>query len=187
MPVTLTDEQIAQLRTQLEAGYRAQQVAEGATQIWNDPNLSDRAKALWKEKFPEGNIPGYDTEQRINARLDKEKAERAEAEKKARDKAEDDQLAAKRRAVRERHNLNDEGMDKLEKLMVERGVADHEIAAHWLAAQEPAPSEGTSEYDRHFWQHDRSPEYREVASDPEGYARREILKAIRNDMQRTKS
>lgn len=183
MPVTLTDEQIAQLRSRLEAGDRAIPIAESATQLWNHAEFGDEAKAVWKKAFPEARIDGYDTEQRINARLDKERREREEREKKEREEAEDREWKSKRKAAQDKHGLTDDAMERIEKLMVEKKVGDYDVAATYFVSQEPSPSEGTAEYDRHFWQHDRTPEYQEVAADPEGYARKEIMKAIRADMQ----
>lgn len=184
MPVTLTDEQVAQLRSRLEAGDRAIPIAQSATEIWNHQQWGDEAKALWKKAFPEVKIDGFDAEQRINARLDKERQEREEREKKARERAEEDEWKTKRQAAKEKYSLTDDAMDRLEKLMTERRVADYDIAATYLVSQEPSPSEGTAEYDRHFWHHDRTPEYKQIASDPEGYAREEIMRAIKTDAQR---
>lgn len=184
MPVTLTDEQLAQLRTQLEAGQRAQAIAEGATQIWNDPELSDAAKALWKKKFPEGKIPEYDIEQKVMARLDKEKSDREAAEKAKRDKEADEEYSRKRKATQEKYKFTDDAMGRLEQLMTERNVGDYDVAASFFASQEPQPSDGEG-YDGQYWHHERAPEYKEIAQDPEGYARRAILQAIRNDQRRT--
>ena len=178
MPVTLTDEQAAQLRQHLEAGHQARQIAEGVTQIWNDPQLSNDAKALWKRKFPDGRIPEYDTEQRLNARLDKMEKDREDREREMREREERDKDARDRAAVQQKYKFTDEGMVELDKLRQDRLVADYEVAASYLASQKPSPSEGGSEYDRHFWQHDRQPQYKEIAADPEGFARREIMNTL---------
>ena len=60
MPLTLSDEQVTQLRAQLEEGKRNKEVADFANAIWNDPALSDEAKALAKRKFPDTPIPDHD-------------------------------------------------------------------------------------------------------------------------------
>ena len=177
---------MAQLREQIEAGQRAQQIADGATQIWNDPELSSEAKALWKRKFPEGKIPEYDVEQRLTKRIDKMEADRQEAEKKIKDDTDRDRETQQRQAVRDKYGFNDEAMEELEKLRRDKLVVDYEVAASYLASQRPAPSDG-ADYDRHFWAHDRQPQYKEIAEDPEGYARKEILGTLRGMEQRNRS
>ena len=182
MPVTLTDEQLAALQAERQQWLRDRGIAEGATAIWNDPELSDQAKALWKKKYPDQRVPEYDAEQRVNARLDKIEQERQEREKAEREKMEDERVARQRTEVQERHKWDDATMKRLEDLMVEKRVADYEVAATYLASKEPAPSEATADYDRQFWGYDRQPVFKEIAADPEDYARREISKTLR-DMQ----
>lgn len=179
MPVTLTDEQVAQLRAERELWQREHAIAQASTELWNDQALGPEAKSLWKRKWPDSQIEGYDTEQRINARLDKERAEREEERKKARDREDDDELTARRKALKEKRGFTDDAIERLEKMMVERGISNHEDAADLMAAREPKPSEGTADYDQHFWHHDRAPQFKEIAEDPEGYARKEILTTLR--------
>lgn len=179
MPLTLTDEQVAILRGEREQWMRDKAVRESAEAIWNDPALSDDAKALWKRKFPDAQIGDYDLKKEIFGRLDREKAEREEADKTAREKELDENIAKKRKAVKEKHNFTDDAMKRLEDMMTERNVGDYEVAAHWLASQEPAPSDGDAGYDRHFWQYEKQPDYQDIAKDPEGYGRREILRTLR--------
>ena len=89
MPTTLTDEQVANLKQQLEGAAKNKQIADMVDAIYNDPALGKEARALIKKKFPDLPIPEYDIEAKVTARLDAEKAEREEAEKKKRD-ADDD-------------------------------------------------------------------------------------------------
>ena len=89
MPVTLTDEQVAELRGKLAQADRDALVRQSAEAIWNDPELSDSAKALWKKKFPETTIADYDLKREVFGRLDAEKKERDDA---AREKAEAEQV-----------------------------------------------------------------------------------------------
>lgn len=179
MPITLTDEQAQKVRDRLALGDRAIPIAEGATRLWNHKELGNDAKALWKKAFPEDEIQGFDTEQRVVAELAKLRQELAEEKKKNEEKAQDDDLASRRKALKDKRGYSDEDVEKLEKTMVERGISHHEDAADLMAARSPAPSEGDASYDRHFWRHDQAPQYKEIASDPEGYGRREILKTLR--------
>lgn len=187
MPVTLTDEQVETLRRERDQWQRDRAVAQASTDIWNDPNLGNDAKALWKRKYPDSEIQGYDTEQRMIARLDKEKAERDEEKKKAREREQDDDLAARRRALKEKRSYTDDDVQALETFMVERGISNHEDAADLMAARKPSPSEGTAEYDQHFWHHERSPQYKEIAQDPEGWGRNEIMTTLRQMKAKARS
>lgn len=181
MPVTLNDEQVEFLKRRLADAERDKSIAEGASKIWNSPEWGSEAKALWKKAFPEGQIPEYDTEQRVMARIEKLETERLEREKKAQETALDSDIAKKRRAAQERHGFSDDEMKSLEEMMTQRNVGDYDVAAHYLASQRPAPSDGTDAgYDRQFWGHQRQAGYDEVAKDPEAYARREILKTFRD-------
>ena len=117
MPVTLTDEQIATLRAERERWQRDRAIADASTEIWNHQQWGDEAKALWKKAFPDARIDGFDTEQRINARLDKERQEREEREAQARQKAEDDEWKSRRQATKEKHNLTDDAMERLEVML----------------------------------------------------------------------
>ena len=177
MPATLTDEQIAALRADRENLLRRAAVGDRATKIWNDPKMSDRAKALWKEAFPEDPIADYDLEQRVNARFAQEAKERAEREQKARESELDRTIGERRQAVRQQYGFTDEGMKELEDLMVSRGIQHHEDAAELLAARKPKPSDGT-DGGGHFWNHDQRDQFKEVAKDPEGWAFGELQRAV---------
>jgi hypothetical protein len=177
MPVTLTDEQVAALRAHTTALSRRAAVGDRATKIWNDPKMSDRAKALWKEAFPEDPISDYDLEQRVNARFDKEAKDRADREQKAREAELDRTISDRRRAVRDQYGFTDEGMKELEDLMVSRGIQHHEDAAELLAARKPKPADG-NDGSGHFWNHEQRDGFKEIARDPEGWGFGEIHKAV---------
>jgi len=183
MPVTLTDEQAAELRTRLSQAETNRQIAEAASKLWNDPERGNRAKALWKEQFPDSDLAEYDVEQRINQRLDREAQERRDAEKAAREREQDEQLARNRRETQERYKATDDAMTRLEKMMIEKNVGDYEVAAQHFFSREPQPSDDAG-FDSQFWHHDRSDLFKEITADPEEWGRKEILKTIREGERR---
>lgn len=176
MPITLTDEQAAALRAHHQNLERKAAVADRATKIWNDPKTSDRAKALWKEAFPEDAIGDYDLKTEVFGRLDRERKEREDADKAAREKAADDRAKAQRADVQKSYGFTDDAMKRLEDLMIERNIGDYEAAATYFASKEPKPVEETG--GAHFWNHDRQDTFKEIAKDPEGWGFGEIQKAV---------
>jgi hypothetical protein len=184
MPVTLTDEQIQQLNAQLEAGKRSRQVEDMVNGIWTDPALSNEAKALFKRKYPDIPIEGYDVEQKVNARLDAEKKERDDAERKAREERQDNHQREQRKKTQADYGFTDDAMTRLEQLMVERNIGDYEVAAEYLASREPKPSDDQGGYNSHYWNHQDQDQFKAIASDPEKWAYNEILTAARADQQR---
>ena len=179
MPITLTDEQAAALRAQFEQSQRVAQVAHRATQIWNNPKLSDRAKALWKEQFPDETIGDYDLKNEVFGRLDKEKAEREAEAQKARDAELERQITSGRDRAKGR-GLTQDAIDRMEKMMVEKGIRDYEDAMDLMAAREPRQAEETGGGE-HFWRHDQQDQFKKVAEDPEKWAFGEIRAAVAAD------
>ena len=82
--------------------------------------------------------------------------------------------------VLKEYGFTDEGMEKLERVMVERNIGDYEAAAVLMAAKEPKTAEAT--YDSHYWNHNKKPGWQEIAKDTEAWGRNEILGAIHRDM-----
>lgn len=185
MPVTLTDEQVAELRARLGQGETNARIAEAAARLWNDPERGSRAKALWKEQFPDTDLGPWDVEQRINERLDNERRERLEAEKAARDREQDERLAQKRRETQDRFGATDDAMSRLEALMVERNIGDYDVAAEHFFSRDPRVSDGSQEYDSQFWGHEKQDLFKEISADPEAWGRKEIMKTLREGERRT--
>ena len=185
MPLTLTDDQIAQLRAEREQWQRDKLVREAAEGLWNDPKMSDRAKALWKEKYPDTKIDDYDLKQEVFGRLDREKKEAADAAEAARLATETDRLASQKSRVQKEYSFTDDAMDRMEKEMSERKVYDYEAMAPYFASKEPKPIES---YQRgHLWNHDRGEEFKKISADPEEYAFNEIVNTLREQERRTRS
>lgn len=180
MPITLTDDQATALRTEYEGLKRRAAIGDRATKIWNSQKTGDRAKALWKEEFPEDPIEGYDLEQRVNARFEQERQAR-EAEKEAQRQAElDNRITAGRQRARER-GLTDDAVERMEKMMVDRSIQHYDDAIDLMAAREPRPAEETGS--GHYWNHDQQQGFQEVAKDPEGWGFKEIHRAVVADAQ----
>ena len=179
MPVTLNDDQVGELRRQLEQGQVDKRDADIARAVLSDPELSDAAKALLKRKFPNAQMEGYDIRQEMNDRFQKDREERAAEKKAAADKALDEKITKARKDLRENRNMTDDGIERLEAFMVERGIQDHEDAADLWLVRNPRPVEETAS--SHFWQHDKSDGFKEIAEDPEKYAYNEIFRAVKND------
>lgn len=161
------------------------QVADFVESIWSDPALNNEAKALIKKKYPNLQIPDYDLEQRVSARLNEERTAREKVEtdrKQAEDKKKFDNLRAD---TQKKYGLTEEGMKDLETFMVERNVGDYDVAAGYRVAQNPKPSEVT--FRDQFWHHEQAPNFKEISADPEGWGRSEILKTLHAEQQRSRN
>ena len=177
MPRTISDAE--------DAYYRGkEQVANFASSIWDGPSLNEDAKRLAKRKYPALQIPDLDIMDKVNARFAKED-ERREAEAKARrEKEETESWQNNRKSIQGKYGITDEGMKDLEKFMIEKNVGDYEVAASYRIQKEPKVSDGGLDTAR--WQHEKQPGWAEIAKDPEGWGRGEILKAIRADEEKAR-
>lgn len=185
MPLTLTDEQVAALRAEREQAARDKSVRESVDAIWNDPELGDRAKELFKKKFPETRIDDYDLKQQIFSRLD---AEKEAAEKARREQLEAESVArlqTQKSRVQQEYGFTDDAMERMEKEMNERRVYDYEAMAPYFASKEPKPIESYQTSNR--WNHDRSETFKKIAADPEDYAFNEIVQTLREQERRARS
>lgn len=185
MPLTLTDEQVAELRREREQALRDRQVRESVDGIWNDPELGDAAKALFKKKYPETPIEGYDLKQEVFGRLDREKAEAEKAREEAALAAQTERMQRQRAAVKEEYSFTDDAMERMEAEMRERKVYDYEAMAPFFASREPKPIESYQNTNR--WNHDRSETFKKIVADPEDYAFTEIVNTLREQERRSRS
>ena len=101
-----------------------------------------RTLALVKEVDPTQNIPEIDMPAQFATMLDEERT----ARKKIEDEVRDDRI--RRDVERQRNKITAKGIaeadvDKVEKLMIDRGITNHETAAEFFIAQnkmaEPTP------------------------------------------------
>lgn len=176
-PRQLTDEEYNFLQ-----GRR--QVADFVESIYNDPTLTKEAKRLIKKKYPQIQIPDLDIEDRVDARFNDEKKRRDDEEAATRARREQEDWQSQRSTTQKKYGLTEEGMTDLEKFMVEKNIGDYDVAATYKVQKDPKPSEAT--FDSYKWNHEKAPGFAEIAKDPEGWGRSEILKAIRTDQERAR-
>src|SRR5262245_48462368 len=164
-----------------------EQVADFVEPIYNNPKLSKQAKRLIKEQYPDIEIADLDIEDRLNARLDDEKKEREDADKARSDAERDKNFKEMRSKTQKDYGFTDEGMADLERFMLERNIGDYEVAASYRASKEPKPSEANADDGRdHFWNHAQQDGFAEISADPEKWARKEILGAIKRDQAKAR-
>jgi hypothetical protein len=160
--------------------------ADFVESIYNDPQLTKEAKRLIKRKYPNLAIPDYDIEEKVNTTLEADRKERKDAEDAARQKREDDAWRSTRKKTQDAYGFTDEAMGEMEKWMQEKGVGDYEVAAEYRASKNPKTSDPGG-FDSQFWQHDKAPQFKEIAADPEAWGRKEILGAIGRDNERARA
>lgn len=179
MPKQISDEEWDFLQNR-------RQVADFVESIYNDPALSKDAKRLIKRKYPALQIPDLDIEDKVDARFTAEQQRRDDDEKKKRQQREDEEFKKKRADTQKEYGFTDEAMARLEKLMIERNIGDYDVAASYFASKEPKPSEATYGSGDGFWNHSKSEGFAEIAKDPEGWGRGEIMRALHNEAARAR-
>ena len=155
------------------------QVADFVESIYNDPQLTREAKALIKKKYPGLAIPDYDIETKVEQRFEEERqARETESEKKKREE-EDERFRKLRKKTQDDYGFTDDAMGRLEKMMIERNIGDYEAGAALMAAKEPKAADATQ--GSQLWRHQDNDTFKEISKDPEKWAEREIMSAIRRD------
>jgi hypothetical protein len=177
MPRTISDDEYSFLQNK-------KMTADFVESIYNDPQLNREAKKLIKRKYPNLAIPDYDIEQSVNARLDADKQEREAAKAAERQKADDAAWKTQRKKTQDAYGFTDQAMTDMEKWMQEKGVGDYDVAAEYRASKNPKTSDPT--FDSQYWHHDKAPDFKEIAQDPEAWGRKEILSAINRDTERAR-
>jgi hypothetical protein len=179
MPVTLTDEQVAQLRAREAQWQRDREVAEFASGIWNHKDLSDEAKALAKKAYPDVAIPDFDIKRYVENKFKSRDDEAARREKEASEKAATERYAKQRKSVQDQYGFTDDAMERMTREMNERGVYDYEVMAPHFASKEPKPMNETT--GGHHWNHHKQDAFKQIVADPEDYAFNEIARAVDAD------
>src|SRR5215475_521692 len=160
------------------------QVADLVEPIWDDPDLSKDAKRLLKRKYPNLQIPDYDLEEKFEKRLEEDRKKKEEAENNTRRAKEEDTWKTERKRIQDEYKYSDDDMTDLEKMMVDKNVANYEVAAEYRKAKTPRPSKPT--YDQGFWNHGKDEKFKQISQNPEGYAREQFLQAIDRDAARAR-
>jgi hypothetical protein len=177
MPKQIDDAEYARLQSR-------DQIASFVESIYNDPTLSREAKALIKKKYPQIAIPDYDLMNTVEQRFAEERQQREEERRVQQEQAEQREYEQVRAATQKKYGFTEEAMTDLEKFMVERNIGDYEVAATYRATQNPKTSEALIDDQR--WNHTKQEGFKEIAADPEGWGRMEIMKALHNDSERSK-
>lgn len=175
MPRNISDEEYQYLQ-----GRR--QVADFVESIYNNPKYTKQAKRLIKEAYPNMSIPDLDIEDRVEARFAEEQKRRDEEEATKRQQDEQTHWQSKRAATQKQYGFTDEAMEDLEKMMVDRNIGDYEVAASYKAARDPKPTD--RDFNAGRWDYEKAAGFQEIAKDPEGWGRNEILRAIYADQER---
>ena len=170
MPRTIPDEEWQRVQARM-------QIADFAEDLFNDPQLNKEAKALIKRKHPNMQIPDYDIEQRLEQRLAADRKERDDREREQQERTQKQNFDALRKKTQDDYGFTNEAMEELEKLMLEKNVGDYEVAAQYMASKSPKPSDATAFSDG-LWNIDKAPGFADIAKDPEGWGRSEILKTL---------
>lgn len=178
MPKEISDDEYNFLQSK-------RQIADFVEGIYNDPQLTREAKALIKKKYPQVQIPDYDIENRVNQRIDHETKRFEDLERKRAADEQDKRFKELRAQTQKDYGITDEGMAELEKFMMEKHIGDYEVAASYKVSKEPKQIEADHGRD-HFWNHAKQEGFADISADPEGWARKEILGAIRRDDDRDK-
>jgi hypothetical protein len=177
MPRTVSDEEYAFLQ-------QKRMTADFVEGIYNDPQLNKEAKRLIKRKYPNLAIPDLDMQDQMDKRFKDADDAKAKAERDATTKRDQDAWNASREKVKKDYGFTDDGLKDLEGWMHENAVASHEVAASYRASKNPQVSEPT--YDSQFWHHEKADNFKEISTDPEAWARKEILGAIHRDSERAR-
>lgn len=175
MPRTISDEEYNYLQRMRFSG-------EAAEDLWNDPALSNEAKALFKKKHPQTPIHDYDLRQELLGEINRDRSEREERERAKREKERDAEVKRLRDECQKKYGATDESMKELEDFMRKEYIGNYDVAAAYKFAKNAEMSEPT--YNDNLWNHQKKSDFAEIAKDPEGWARTELINAYRKDQNR---
>ena len=178
MPRTISDEEYNHL-----IGRKT--VADFVEPIYNSRELGPDARALIKRAYPNLQIEGYDLKQELKADIERERNERLDNDRRRADAEETEKFKKLRQKVKDDYRFTDEGMEKLEKLMVDRNIGDYEAGAVYMASKEPKPSDSTPA--QRYWNHEKQDGFAEISKDPEKWGYEQILGAAHRDAARMRN
>ena len=182
MPLTLTDEQVAEWRRQQEVAERNARTVAFMQEIYDDPELGNDARALIKRKHPKMRIDDYDTRQEMLALREKDRKEREEAEAKAKEEAEVKSWNDDLEAVRKEYSFTDEGMAELDKFMRDNKVYNPKVAAAHIVSQRPQPSQDHGGFDSQYLYKNQlrdSEDNKKLFADPDKWMEDTLVTGIR--------
>jgi len=118
-------------------------LAKGLT---SNPGTRERFLKMAKEAHPNMSIPEVDIPFRIDNAIADERGKREALENKIRENEVREEVRRKRDALKASKKLTDEDVVEVEKLMLEKGINNHETATEYMLAQrqsaKPTPFNG---------------------------------------------
>lgn len=180
MPRTISDEEYNHL-----VGRKT--VADFVEPIYNSKELGAEARALIKKAYPNLQIEGFDLKQELKSEIDLVRNEFRETERQRKDREETEKFQQVRKKTQDEFKFTEEGMRKLEDLMVERNIGDYRAGALLMASEQPRAVESHIGPAQHYWNHEKQDGFAEISKDPEKWGMGELLKAAERDSQRARS
>jgi hypothetical protein len=127
---------------------------------------------LMKEASPDRVIPELDTEDRIHSALTPIQEENKKLREDLDRREALDGLKEKRRGLKDKFAFTEQDVTAVEKLMVEKGIANHDTAAEFYKANQRVATPSVPSFDRSA----RVPQNEGLAKDPAQWAREEAAK-----------
>lgn len=179
MPRTISDEEYNHL-----VGRKT--VADFVEPIYNSKELGAEARALIKKAYPNLQIEGYDLKQELKGDVQELKGDIDRVRHEIKEKDETEKFRQLRKKTQDEFKFTEEGMRKLEDLMVERNIGDYRAGALLMASEQPRASDPTPGSQR-FWNYEKQDKFSEISKDPEKWGFNELLQAAERDSQRTRN
>lgn len=162
-------------------------VADFVEPIYNSKELGNDARALIKKAYPNLQIEGFDLKQELQNEIAQVRNEFQQTERQRKDAEDSDNFKKTRKKVQDNYKFTDEGMKKLEDLMVERNIGDYEAGALLMASKEPRSSEPTTGTGSRYWNYQKQDNFEEISKDPEKWGFKQLVEAADRDAQRAKN
>lgn len=162
-------------------------VADFVEPIYNSKELGAEARALIKKAYPNLAIEGYDLKQELKSEIAQVRNEFHETERQRRDREEAERFQQVRKKTQDEFKFTEEGMKKLEDLMVERNIGDYRAGALLMASEQPKPVESHIGPAQRYWNHEKQDGFDEISKDPEKWGFNQLLQAAERDSQRARN
>ena len=108
------------------------QIAKGLS---DNPDTRTSFLGLVKKADPGQSIPELDIANQITSAVSEERAKREVLEAKIMERDARENVMNRREAIKKSKGLSDEDVAEVEKIMVEKGISNHDTAAEFMVAQ----------------------------------------------------
>jgi hypothetical protein len=108
------------------------QIAKGLS---DNPDTRKSFLGLVKAADPSASIPELDISNQITSAVAEERSKREALENKIMERDARDNVINRREAIKKSKGLSDEDVAEVEKIMVEKGISNHDTAAEFMVAQ----------------------------------------------------